>query len=417
MNNDEKGLTTKEAKSRLRQYGENVIYHKRRSRPFVTFIRKFTSPLLLILIFASLLSFFVGEHTNAAIILTIIVVSGLLDSTNTLKAQNAIDKLVGKVTSTARVVRDGKEKEIPLRDVVPGDLISLSAGDIVPADCRVLEAENLFVNQAALTGESFPVEKSAAAADKKNLIYLGTSVVTGIAKARAEQTGLNTEFGRVAAELEAPPPETDFEKNLKSFSFFMLRLTFVLVSFVFLANALLGHGILESFIFAIAIAVGLTPELLPIIMSVSLSSGAIAMARKDVIVKNLSSIESFGSMDILCTDKTGTLTQNKIVLVKYVDGYGNSSDSTLLHTYLSGMFHTGVKDIFDHAIREYKKLDITGYKKVVEIPFDFERRRDSIVVSYQGKNTLITKGAPEDIMKISRLDAATVENSKRRLWR
>jgi len=367
----------------------------------MAFIRKFNSPLLLILVFAAIIAGFVGERANATIILTMVFISGVLDFTNTYRSEKAVEKLVKKVTSTATVIRNGKEKEVHLKDIVPGDIVVLSAGDIIPADCKLLDADNFFVNQSALTGEAFPVEKKA-----DDPVLMGTNVVTGRAKAIVEKTGLSTEFGRIAESLETAPPETDFEKNIKNFSYFILRLTFVMVSFVFIANALLGRDLLESFLFAVAIAVGLTPELLPIIMSVSLSRGSIEMSKKEVIVKNLSSIESFGSMDILCTDKTGTLTQNKIALIKYVDGYGNISEGTLLHAYLGGVFHTGVKDFFNNAIREYKKLDIKGYEKVYEIPFDFDRRRESMIVKIEGEHIMITKGAPEDILSISVTDKA-----------
>ena len=388
-NQEHQGLTSKEAKILLKKYGENIFIKKKKISPIIAFIKKFNSPFLLVLIFAAIISFFVGEHANAVIILTIVLVSAVIDFTNSFQSEKAVEGLIKKVASTASVVRSGKVKDIPLKNVVPGDLVMLSAGDIIPADCKVIEAENFFLNQSTLTGESFPVE-----AESGKTIFLGTSVVAGSAKAVVEKTGLSTEYGKIAKRLEAPPPETGFERNLRGFSVFMLRITFVMVCVVFLANVLLKRNTLESLLFAVAIAVGLTPELLPIIMSVSLSRGSIQMGKKEVIVKNLSSIESFGSMDILCTDKTGTLTQNKITLIKYVDISGNTSEKVLLYTYLSGTFHSGVKDIFDNAIREFRKIDVSSYNKIDELPFDFQRKRESMVVDSQGKREIITKGAP-----------------------
>jgi len=402
------GLSAKEAESRLKEFGENTVARKKRIRPLVAFFRKFNSPLLWILIIASLVSFSVGERINAVILLFMIFTSAVLEFVNSYKSEKAVEKLVSRVITTATVIRDGKKREIELKKIVPGDLVILAAGDVVPADCQILESDDFFVNQSVLTGEAFPVEKTTApnsaeeeiSPQNRSSVFMGTSVVTGFATVLVLKTGERTEFGKIAGELAKAEPETDFEKNIKKFSFFIMRVNLFLVGFVFLINAMLGRGWLTSFLFALAIAIGLTPELLPVIISVSLSRGSIRMAKKDVIVKNLSSIQNFGSMDVLCTDKTGTLTQNKIILVKYMDGLGNVSEDVLLFAYLNSYFHTGVKNPLDSAVQEYKSLHIARYKKIDEIPFDFERKRQSMVVEDGGQRILITKGAPEEIFKI-----------------
>ncbi|MFA6322778.1 MAG: magnesium-translocating P-type ATPase [Candidatus Buchananbacteria bacterium] len=405
-------LTSQEAAKRLKKFGENTVYQRQTFRPVIAFAKKFNNPLLMILILTSIVSLLVGEHTNTIILLIMIVTSAILEFVNTYKSQKAVEKLISKVVTTATVVRDGKKKEIPLKDIVPGDLIFLSAGDVVPADCQVLSSKDFFVNQSSLTGESFPAEKKAETSEPKkyqdsdfkpdheSLVFMGTSITTGYGTALVIRTGKSTGYGKIAERLEQQESNTDFEKNIRRFSYFIMQITFFMVLFVFLANAFMGRGWLNSFIFSIAIAIGLTPELLPVIISVSLSHGAVLMAKKDVIVKNLPSIQNFGSMNILCTDKTGTLTQNHIVLTKYVDGFGEVSDQVLLYAYLNSFYHTGIPNPLDDALKEFKKMAINNYQKIDEIPFDFERRRGSIVVQDNSQRILITKGAPEEIFKV-----------------
>jgi len=402
-------LSNAEAARRLKKYGENIVVRRRKIRPIAAFIKKFNSPLLLTLVFASVISLAVGEPANAAILLVTIFISAVLDFVNTYKSEKAVEKLIARVVTTATVMRSGARREIEIKYIVPGDAIFLSAGDIVPADGEVLESRDFFVNQSALTGESFPVEKeaatdntgrSAAVFERGSLVFMGTSVVTGYATVSVLKTGMQTAFGSIASRLVKAEPETDFEKNIKGFSYFITQVTLFLVSFVFLINAFMGRGWLSSFIFSLAIAIGLTPELLPVIISVSLSHGSVNMAKKEVIVKNLSSIQNLGSMNILCTDKTGTITENRIVLVKYVDGDGTVSDEVLQHAYLNSNFHTGVQNPLDNAVRTYRPLDVTKFKKIDEIPFDFQRRRDSMVVADGKRRRLIAKGAPEEIFKI-----------------
>lgn len=394
------GLSSAEAARRLKRYGPNTVYKKPRLRPLLAFLGKFQSPLLLILIVSSLISIFLGQRTSAVIILVMVFISAVLDFVNSYRSQRAVEELNSRVVTTVTVVRDGQKREIELHKIVPGDAILLAAGDIVPADCELLEARDFFVNQAILTGESYPVEKFADSGDKA--VFMGTSVVTGYGTAVITKTASTTEFGKIAARLAERPPLTDFEKGIRQFSIFIMRVTVVLVAFVFLTNAFLGRGVLQSFIFAVAIAVGLTPELLPVIMSVALSRGSLLMAKKDVIVKRLPAIQNFGSMNILCTDKTGTLTENRIELVKHVDGLGQDSEAVLLYSYLTAVFHTGVATPLDAAIKAYKTLDTAKYQKIDEIPFDFERKRSSMVVQRSDKRTLICKGAPEDIFAISK---------------
>lgn len=404
------GLTSHEALLRLSQYGENVIYHQKRLRPLIAFIKKFNSPLLLMLMGASLISFFLGQRVNATIILVMVFVSAVLDFFNSHKSERVAEKLIARVASTATVMRDGKKVEIPFSKLVPGDVIELSAGDVIPADGILLSADDFFVNQSALTGESFPVEKHVASPDAPSgelslslpsAVFMGTSVVTGFGVAEIVHTGKRAEFGKIAERLTQEEGETSFERGLKEFSVFILRLTFVMVLSVFALNAYFGRGVLDSFIFAVAIAVGLTPELLPVIMSVALSHGSLVMAKKNVVVKNLSAVQNFGGMNILCTDKTGTLTEDKISLVKCVDREGVESKDVLLYSYIGSIYHTARRGPLDAAICEHGKMDVSAYKKVDEVPFDFERRRDSIIVDHDGKRFMITKGAPESIFAIS----------------
>ncbi len=361
---------------------------------------------------AGLISGILGEWANMVIIYIIVFLSVILDFYQESKAEQAAEKLKEAVTTTATVIRDGTKQEIKIYDVVPGDIIYLSAGDITPADARVISAKDLFINQSALTGESFPVEKTnsvvkvkdSAITEWNNYLFMGTSVVSGTATALVVKTGGITEYGKIAKKLVEKAPETEFEKGIKSFGFLIMQVTILLVLFVFMVNALLHpdtQGILNALLFAVALAVGLTPELLPMIITVNLSRGAISMSKKGVIVKRLASIENFGSMNVLCTDKTGTLTENKITLVLHVDPEGNDNDKVLLYSYLNSFYQTGLKSPLDEAILVHEKLDITGYQKIDEVPFDFVRRRVSVVVEKDHQRFFIGKGAPEEIFKVS----------------
>jgi len=425
----QKGLSSREADRRLLDYGENVIYHKKKLRPIIAFLKKFNSPLLLMLIGTSVVSLFLGQSTSAVIILIMVLLSATMDFVNTRKSENVADALVAQVASTAQVWRDGELATIPLKFLVPGDMIDLEAGKVIPADCRILSADDFFVNQSALTGESFPVEKYADKEKGTALLskgeafplssetgaFMGTSVVTGFATAVILRTGAAAELGRIASGLAAPEPETDFDRGIRNFSVFVMRLTLVMVTVVFAINTAMHKDMLDSFLFSVAIAVGLTPELLPVIMSVSLARGSLKMAQKQVIVKNLSSIQSFGGINILCTDKTGTLTKDKISLVRCVDITGKDSDEVMRQTYLTSVMHTAKKGPLDAAIEEHGKMDVAEFTKVDEIPFDFHRRRDSVVVDHNGVRQIISKGAPENIFAAcSRLQNGVFTEEKKK---
>ncbi|MGC8939964.1 MAG: magnesium-translocating P-type ATPase [Candidatus Bathyarchaeia archaeon] len=402
------GLSSGEAEKRLEVYGYNELAKRKKRAAIVEFLLHFRSPLVIILLVAGLISGFLGEISNVIIIFSIVFLSVVLDFYQESKAERAAEMLRERVTTTATVLRDGVKREIKLSEVVPGDIIYLSAGDIVPADARIISAKDLFVNQSALTGESFPVEKTPTRSKSKeasitewtNYLFMGTSVVSGTATAVVVRTGSFTEYGKIAKRLIAREPETEFEKGIKSFGFLIMEITFLLVIFVFFINAFYKRGVLESLLFAVALAVGLTPELLPMIISVNLSKGAIAMSKKGVIVKRLASIQNFGSMDVLCTDKTGTLTENRIQLVLHVDVNGEDSERVLLYSYLNSYWQTGLKNPLDEAILKYRDVNVSGFQKVDEIPFDFVRKRLSIVVEHENQRFMITKGAPEEISKI-----------------
>lgn len=402
------GLSTAAAAERLAKYGPNSVASKAKLRPIVAFVKKFNSPLLIILMGASVISFFTGNQTSAIILICMVFLSVILDFVNTFRSEKAVDSLIARVITTATVIRDGKRQEVKLTTIVPGDLVFLSAGDVVPADCRVIDGNDFFVNQSVLTGESMPVEKSHLVqssdeelnSEASDIVLMGTSVVTGYATVEALRTGKQTEFGKIAERLTEADTETDFDRGIRKFSSFIMKLTFVMVAFVFIINSVSGRGWFDSFVFAIAIAVGLTPELLPVIMSVSLSRGAVRMAKTGVIVKHLPAIQNFGRMSVLCTDKTGTLTENRIVVVQFVDLYGQVADDVLRYAYYNSAFHTGVPNPLDQAVRDFKKWDVGQLTKIDEVPFDFERRRESVVVDEGAKRLLITKGAPEAVYGI-----------------
>ncbi|MCW4010564.1 MAG: magnesium-translocating P-type ATPase [Candidatus Bathyarchaeota archaeon] len=405
------GLSPEEAEQRLEVYGPNELARGKKHSALKQFLMNFKSPLVIILMVAGLISGLLGELANTVIIYTIVFLSVILDFYQESKAENAAETLKEKVTTTATVLRSGAKNEVKLHDIVPGDVIYLSAGDITPADARVITAKDLFVNQSALTGESFPVEKTSASVKVKdasisewnNYLFMGTSVVSGTATALVVRTGGNTEYGKIAKKLVEAAPETEFERGIRGFGFLIMQVTILLVLFVFMVNALLHpdtNGILQALLFSVALAVGLTPELLPMIITVNLSRGAIAMSKKGVIVKRLASIENFGSMNVLCTDKTGTLTENHITLVLHVDTEGNDDDKVLLHSYLNSYYQTGLKSPLDEAILNHEEQDISGYKKIDEVPFDFVRRRVSVVVEKDRQRFFIAKGAPEEILKV-----------------
>jgi P-type Mg2+ transporter len=403
----EQGLTSEEAHKRLDKYGPNDTTGVKRSSGVVQFLRLFLNPLVAILLLAALVSAILGDQINASIIIAIVLLSNILNFVQTYQSQNAVEKLRAKVSPTATVLRDGTWIELPRRELVPGDLIRLAAGDLVPADARLVHSADLHVQQAALTGESLPVDKDAddldspteSFAEAHNCVFLGTSVVSGTGTALIMATGRATAFGDIAVRLASRAPETEFERGIKSFSRLIAETVFFLVLFIVLVGVLGHHQPFETLLFAISLAVGLTPEFLPMITTVTLGRGALRMAKQKVIVKHLESIQNFGSIDTLCSDKTGTLTSGETKLEGHLDLSGKESERVLLFGYLNSTCETGIKSPLDEAILGYGSVDVSGYSKVGEIPFDFERRCLSVVVRQEGEILLIIKGAPESVLK------------------
>jgi Mg2+-importing ATPase len=403
----EAGLSTTEAEARLKRWGPNELAPPRRFEALREVARFLANPLVLVLLVASAVSAAFGQAVSSVIIALMVMLSIALNFTQAYRSRVAADRLRERVGQTATVIRDGSPRELPVREVIPGDLIHLAAGDLVPADCRLLSAKDLFLNEAPLTGESLPREKhalpegapAAALSDAACAVFRGTSVVSGLGVALVVHTAVATEFGRVAAQLHAPPPDTEFERGTRRFGFLILQVVIFLVLFVFLVNALFRRDPLESFLFAVALAVGLTPELLPMIVSVTLASGAVRMAKKKVIVKRLAAMENFGSMDILLSDKTGTLTFGQITVDRHVNLRGEDDEGVIRLAALNSAYQTGLKSPMDEAILRHEHPDVGRYARVDEIPFDFERRRVSVVVEDGGRRLLITKGAPESVLR------------------
>jgi Mg2+-importing ATPase len=408
------GLSEAEAASRLKQVGPNEIAREKRQSALMRLLDNVKNPLVILLVALGVLSYLTGDLRATVVIFVMVLLGVVLRFYQEMRADNAAEKLKAMVSNTATLVRGGKEKEVSLKLLVPGDIIRLAAGDMVPADVRVLSAKDLFLNQAALTGESLPVEKKAdpTPADVQNplelpnICFLGSNVESGSATAVVIHTGDKTYFGSLAASIVGQRQLTSFDKGVNKFTWLMLRFIAVMVPAVFLINGLSKHNWLEAFLFAMAVAVGLTPEMLPMIVTVNLSKGALAMARKKVIVKRLNAIQNFGAMDVLCTDKTGTLTQGKIVLEKHLDVRGEPSEKVLNYGYLNSYHHTGLKNLLDEAILDHEELEERlkakeKYRKIDEIPFDFVRRRMSVVVEDEaGLNTLICKGAVDEVMSL-----------------
>lgn len=393
---DRIGLSTAEARRRLLRDGPNEAVAPRRYAGVVALFSRFKNPLVILLLLAAILSGALGDKTSAVIIISIVILSTLLDFLNTYKSEKAAEALKARVRVNAAVFRDGQLLELPVRSLVVGDVVQLKAGDIVPADGKVLESEHYYVNEAVLTGEAFPKPKEPG-----EELYEGSSTVSGSAQMVITAAGKNTKFSRIATTISQKEPPTEFDREIKDFSVLIIRITFGLVLFIFLVNALLKHNLLDSLLFSVALAVGLTPELLPMIITLNLTKGSLAMAKRGVIVKRLSAIQNFGSMDVLCTDKTGTLTEDKISLIKYVDATGKPSEDVLLHAYVSSSFESGFKSPLDEAVKAFRRIDIGAYQKVDEIPFDFERRRASVVVRAGAHGlSLIAKGAPEQILEV-----------------
>lgn len=412
MSTPYKGLSHKEAKEALAKFGLNHLISKKKYSPLRQLLSHFKNPLVLVLLIAAALSVGFGEMRSAILIFVIILLSTLLNFYQEQRSNHAAERLSEKLSLTADVIRGGVSMEIKTELIVPGDIVFLSAGDIVPADGWLHEADDLFLNEAMLTGESFPLEKSPGEpkTSPEHMLYAGTNVISGLGYMEVTTTGRSTAFGKLAEASEAPATQNAFEKGINAFGFFIIKTTVFVVLLVFIiivSKPLLATGtlhrreLIESLLFALAITVGLTPELLPMIMSLNMAKGSLRMAKKGVIVKRLNAIPDFGSIDILCTDKTGTLTENIITLVKYLDTNGVQSDNVLQLAYINSVLQTGLKNPLDSAILNFRHLHVGAYKKVDEIPYDFERKRLSIVAHKGGDYELITKGQPEEILKIT----------------
>ncbi|MGB8253605.1 MAG: magnesium-translocating P-type ATPase [Anaerolineaceae bacterium] len=413
LHSTQNGIQQTQAENRIKQYGLNTLKAQRRATALQLFLYQFKSPLVLILIFAAIVSAFMGEWIDASIVLAVVIGSTMLGFVQEYRAGNAVEKLRSQVTIKSSVLRDGQPRMLPSEQVVPGDVVLLSAGSLIPADGVVLEANDFFINQAVLTGETFPVEKKAGIATAKaslgertNCVFMGTSAGSGSARVLIVQTGKSTIFGQIAERLNLRPPETEFERGIARFGHMLTQVMLVMVVIVLAVNIFLAKPPIDSLLFALALAVGLTPELLPAIISITLSHGAQQMAKRGVIVRRLNAIENFGSIDVLCTDKTGTLTEGVVRLDGALDPEGKASTTVLRNSYLNAHYQTGLNNPLDEAITAYAqkaKLDISSEQKVDEIPYDFVRKRLSVVIANaKGERTLITKGALDIILSISK---------------
>jgi len=408
------GLSAEEARERIKRFGANQLNGKKKTGPWRLFLAQFKSSIILLLLFATGLSFFLHDRVDATIILTIVLISGILGFWQEKGAADAVQKLLALVQIKITVLRNNIVSEVAVDELVPGDIVVLKAGDIIPADCLLLSADHLFIDEAMLTGESFPVEKSpglvaadAPLSQRSNALWMGTHVQSGEAKALIIATGQATEFGKISSRIKLKAPETDFECGIRRFGYMLMEVTLILVIMIFAVNVYLHKPVIDSFLFALALAVGLTPQLLPAVISINLAYGAKRMAAEKVIVKQLASIENFGSMNVLCSDKTGTLTEGKVHLQGALDVDGKTSDKVLRYAYLNAFYETGFNNPIDEAIRDFRAFDVKECRKLAEIPYDFYRKRLSMLISDSGANILITKGALTNILTA----CSHVENS------
>jgi len=403
------GLSSAGAGARRLRYGLNTLEERRRLSLPLKFLSRFRNPLVIILLAAAVISALTGDLSSLVIISTIVLMSAVLDTVQEYRAEQAAESLKVSVALKEQILRDGQEVTVLGQDLVPGDVVLLAAGDLVPADGRLLEARDFFVNEALLTGEPYPAEKHARdegvdspdVAEATNAAFMGSSVMNGSAKLFVCATGLTTQLGQISSSLRRAPPPSALDQGTHRFGMLIVRFTEILVLFVLLINLLFHRPWLESFLFAVALAVGLTPELLPMIVSVTLARGALRMARAHVIVKRLGAIHDLGSMDVLCTDKTGTLTEAKISLARQVALSGVDSERVLDLAWLNSHFQAGLRNPLDTAIVEAGQSRGAGWAKIDVVPFDFQRRRVSVLVEHEGRRVLITKGAPEDVIKLA----------------
>lgn len=401
------GLSTQEAESRLKEYGDNSISDKKKTSGLLLFLTQFKNPIIIILLIATSISAVSGEWIDALIILAIVFGSSILSFFQEYSASNAIEQLRAKVQATTIVLRDGKEIEVPSVKIVPGDIIKLSAGSLIPADGLLIESSDFYVNQSVLTGESLPskkkvtvVDEAASIEERINCVFMGTNVNSGNATVMVIDTGEHTGFGEIAKKLTLRPPETEFEIGVRHFGYLLTKIMLFLTLAVFAINVIFKRPAIDSLLFSVALAVGITPQLLPAIISITLSMGSRSMAKAGVIVRRLNSIENFGSMDVLCTDKTGTLTEGLIRLDGAADFEGKSSEDVLRSAYINAKLQVGMVNTLDQTIVSSRDIDISDVKKHGEIPFDFTRTRMSVIVEDDSKIKMITKGAFRNVIKV-----------------
>lgn len=412
LNTTVNGLTEVEAEERLEKYGLNQLDSEKKKSPMIRFLENLKNPLVILLAVLATISYFTGDLRGAIVMVAMLSLGVVLKFIQEVKADNSAEQLKAMVSTTATVIRDDVKKEIPLKNLVPGDIIHLSSGDMIPADVQIVSSKDLFINQSALTGESLPVEKIITdkeyknPLDNPNLCFMGSNVESGTAIAVVTSTGSETYFGQLNSKLVAERPTTSFDKGVNRFTWLMIKFIFILSPVVFLINGFAKGDWWQAFLFAIAVAVGLTPEMLPMIVTVNLSKGAISLSKQKVIVKKLNAIQNFGAMDVLCTDKTGTITCGKVILQKYLNIYGVESERVLKYGYINSFYQTGLKNLMDTAILEHgsdgEDFNIAHkYEKIDEIPFDFIRKRMSVVVrNKRMEDVLICKGAVEEVLSL-----------------
>ncbi|MCL4377415.1 MAG: magnesium-translocating P-type ATPase [Actinobacteria bacterium] len=402
-------MNEESVEERVEEFGLNEPAKKKRRNIFLQILIKFSNPLVIVLLIIATSSLFLDNKIGAYLIYLMAVTSVMLTFIQEYRANREAEKLIEMVSSTATVYRDNKVVEIKIKDIVPGDIVYLSAGDMIPADLRIISCKDLFINQSSLTGESFPVEKfpvsgnseSSSITEFENIVFMGTSVVSGTAITLVLETGTKTQFGELSQKIVSTAVETGFDKGIKRYTWLMLRFMVALVLIIFTINAIFKKDILQALFFALAVAIGMAPEMLPMLVAINLSKGTITMSRKKVIVKRLNSIQNFGAMNILCTDKTGTLTLDKVVLERHCDVNGEEDEEVLRFTYLNSFYQTGLRNLLDRAILDHEELgkELERYKKIDEIPFDFSRKIMSVIVEVGGKHILISKGRPEALFE------------------
>ncbi len=405
----ENGLSDEQVETAREEYGSNILSHRKEAGIVMELLQRCRNPLVIQLLVICVVSLLMGDVRAATVVGAMVLLSVGLAYVQEHRSSKAVEKLNAMVQTDSLVMRDGKECDIPIAEIVPGEIVILQAGALIPADLRLIGAKDFFVSQSSLTGESMPVEKHAEPTDVtgrgvielQNACFQGSNVVSGTARGVVVNTGSRTHFGSIAEKLAGQRAQTSFDKGIAGFTWLMIRFMVVMVAIVFLIVGVTKHDWPEALLFALSVAVGLTPEMLPMIVTVNLSKGAMAMSKKKVIVKRLNSIQNFGAIDILCTDKTGTLTQDRVILEKAVDVTNRDSDDVLRYAYMNSYYQTGLRNLLDRSVLSHSDLDVErGCKKVDEIPFDFQRKRMSVAVDYEGDHVLICKGAVEDIYKV-----------------